>query len=215
LVGVDPDTGQREEFQLRPLTMVPEEEARTMPYLNRYVPTEDAPQEAAPPPASPPAPVADPAVVPAPSGAAAAAATAAVVQAPVAGAVAPPVQQPRATGIQQPTPPTPADSWITPPEAPGEVLPGSLQGDDTAPAEEQPPPAAPPVAGQGQVAPEAPGATVVAAEEHAAAVDPSIGEETGAARPPASPQPEGEYAIAEEVGSPDAPASNEPTQNGG
>jgi hypothetical protein len=107
-------------------------------------------------------------------------------------------------------------SWDTGPEAPGVVLRGSLGGDNT------PPPAATaaaapdptlPAAGDGPgVAPQAPAppaAPQAGTEEHAAAVDPSIGEETGAARPPVAAQPEGEFAQAEEVGSPDAPAAND------
>lgn len=43
-------------------------------------------------------------------------------------------------------------------------------------------------------------------EEHAAAVDPEVGEETGAAVPPTADAPQGEYAAHEEVGTPDAPS---------
>ena len=47
---------------------------------------------------------------------------------------------------------------------------------------------------------------IMTPEETAAAVDPAIGEETGAAKPPVGDQPEGEFGQAEEVGSPEAPA---------
>lgn len=87
-------------------------------------------------------------------------------------------------------------SWIVPPEAPGEALPGSLPGSD------EPTPAAasddlPPIEGGG--VPQAPAPAPVVAEEHAA-VDPQVGEETGAAPAPAGSAVEGEYAQAEEVG---------------
>jgi hypothetical protein len=108
----------------------------------------------------------------------------------------------------------PVESWTEPPAAPGQVLTGSLAGDDgptDAPdATNHPGAGNGPTAGQAQAAPQQPGA-----EEHAAAVDPAVGEETGAARPPVQPQPEGEYAQAEEVGSPDAPAANDEPLIGG
>lgn len=115
------------------------------------------------------------------------------------------------------------------PPAPGQVISGSLQGaDGPSPeaAQAAAPDATPPltqatVLPQPQkpvppVAPTAPEFTpeeamggirpAVADEEHASAVDPSVGEETGQAKPPAGPAVEGEFAAAEEVGSPEAPA---------
>lgn len=112
-------------------------------------------------------------------------------------------------------------SWTEPPERPGEVLSGSLAGTDEpapgAPAQD----AAAPVAGDApnpvvQAAPMPPGAmppegaeryVPTPPEEHAQAVDPQVGEETGAAKPPTQVAPQGEYARAEEVGSPGAPAA--------
>ena len=72
------------------------------------------------------------------------------------------------------------------------------------------PPAAAPVSPGQQPAPKSRGGRPraaqppVASEETAAVVDPKIGEETGAAKSPSGPAPEGEFAQAEEVGSPDA-----------
>jgi hypothetical protein len=68
-------------------------------------------------------------------------------------------------------------SFTPAPQAPGEVLHAPLAGEDNADTQ----------------------------EEHAALVDPQVGEETGRAPAPASPAPAGEYARAEEVGSPAAP----------
>jgi hypothetical protein len=109
------------------------------------------------------------------------------------------------------TPQPPADaSWLRQAAAPGQVLPGQLDGSDDPP----PDPANWPVEAQhpedarfvpsvvgAQAAPQTPGAQ----EEHAEAVDPQIGEETGQAKPPEGPPEEGEWAWAEEVGSPEAP----------
>ena len=47
LLRVNPDTQAREEFKIRPLTLVPDADRYT-PAEDRYVPTLDAPQEAAP-----------------------------------------------------------------------------------------------------------------------------------------------------------------------
>jgi hypothetical protein len=107
----------------------------------------------------------------------------------------------------------PAESW-TEPERPGEVIAGALSGSDDQGAREAH--AAPdptrgpdgrfvPSVVAAQAAPQTPGQV----EEHAARVDPRVGEETGAAKPPSQPQPEGEYAQAEEVGSPDAPQADD------
>lgn len=112
-----------------------------------------------------------------------------------------------------------AESWTEEPEAPGQVLRGSLTGDD-GPGQDQGDPTLP-AAGDAvhapvQGAPETVGAALGAeehaqaqTEEHAQRVDPNVGEETGAARPPTQPQPEGEFAAREEVGSPDAPAADD------
>jgi hypothetical protein len=104
-----------------------------------------------------------------------------------------------------------AESWVEPPEAPGEVLQGSLGGDE-GPGEDQGDPTLPQPGDAVHATPQAVPETVGAqlgAEEHAKRVDPSVGEETGAAKPPAEPQPEGEYASAEEVGSPGAPEADD------
>ena len=57
-------------------------------------------------------------------------------------------------------------------------------------------------------------ARAVAAAQEAAAVkvDHAVGEETGAAKPPTGDAPEGEYAQAEEVGTPVAPQQQRPPQ---
>lgn len=129
----------------------------------------------------------------------------------------PPAAQPApvATPGDGPPPPAPeATSWTDPPPAPGEVLAGSLAGSDEpspqAQAEAAPdptePPAeavAPPQAPVPAPPPTAPAADV--GEETASAVDPAVGEETGQAKPPSGPAVEGEFAAAEEVGSPEAP----------
>jgi hypothetical protein len=198
-VGVNSETQAREDFVMRPLTLETTSE--------RYVPTEryvpvlvDAPPDAAPPVAQ----TAATAETQAPAPATASAGT------PV------PPPPPAAAPQGRPTPaartePDEPESWVTPPEAPGRILPGTLDGGDGPPPEvvaaaAPDPTNAPTEAGRyvpsvnAQAAPQTPGS-----EEHAAAVDPRIGEETGAARPPAQPQAEGEYAQAEEVGSPDAP----------
>jgi hypothetical protein len=97
-----------------------------------------------------------------------------------------------------------AEGWVTTPQAPGEVLQGSLQGDLgvtpdlTDPTQPQP-------GDRAQPQPAAVAQTVGAAlgaEEHAQQVDQKIGEETGAAVPPTGEPAEGEYAVHEEVGTP-------------
>jgi hypothetical protein len=109
-------------------------------------------------------------------------------------------------------------SWTEPSPHAGQVVPGQLGGSDEPGPEgaaDTPSPegTAAPVPAQG--VPTAPGGAPRAelpdevksdiGEEHAAAVDPAIGEETGQAKPPEGDAPEGEFAQAEEVGSPDAP----------
>jgi len=221
----DSETGRRQEVPMRPLTLE-EDDGRFVPD-ERYVPTQaqreaaaqshrpvektPATSDAAPPaPPStgseaaqsvpPPAPpVASPsAAVPSPRSERPAGASPAP-EAGISGVGAP------AGGEEEP------QSWTEPPAAPGRVLAGSLAGDNT-PVGETPEESAtyPPTAGQAQAAPQQPGA-----EEHAARVDPAVGEETGAAKPPAQPAPEGEYARAEEVGSPDAPAADDAPLIGG
>lgn len=105
-----------------------------------------------------------------------------------------------------------AQSWAAEPEAPGQVLAGALGGSDDVPQVAGDPTLPQPgdgVQAPAQAAPQQPGAVPAAEEEHAARVDPSVGEETGQARPPTGEPPEGEYARAEEVGSPDAPTSED------
>ena len=195
-IGVNPETQAREDFVMRPLTL----ERTTERYVptDRYVPhMSEAPGDVVPPIRQ---------TVATPQAAAPAPPT-------TAAGTEPPAPAPPAAP-QGPTPP-PRDvvdevrSWTEPPEAPGRVLAGSLRGDDgppldaalaadatNAPAERYvpPPQAAPQMAG---------------AEEHAQVVDPLIGEETGQAQPPVAAAPQGEYARAEEVGSPDAPQRND------
>jgi hypothetical protein len=96
------------------------------------------------------------------------------------------------------------ESW-TEPEAPGQVLQGSLQGDDGVEPDLSDPTESKPgdvVHQQPAAVAQTVGAQGAPEEEHAQQVDQGIGEETGAARPPVGDQPEGEYAIHEEVGTP-------------
>lgn len=120
-------------------------------------------------------------------------------------------------------------SWTEPPPAPGQIISGALRGSNepppqaaaqaapdptsapagAAPPPQPPAPPAPPPAppmSERELAGEPPSPP---AEEHAEAVDLRVGEETGAARPPQGAPVEGEFARAEEVGSPDAPAQQE------
>lgn len=223
----NPDTQRQEEFRMRPLTLERDAD-RFVPSNDRYVPTVDAPEGSAPPvertAAAAPPPVAGP-----PSSGSSAATPQAPAPVPdtsqeaptpalrrerVAGAAR--VAQEGLAGSRMPAggdaDEAEAQSWVEPPEAPGQVLSRPLAGED-GPAPEEGAEAAPdptdhpqerfvPVAGQAQAAPQTPGAVE---EEHAREVDPEIGEETGRAKPPNQPPPEGEFGRAEEVGSPDAP----------
>jgi len=81
------------------------------------------------------------------------------------------------------------EPMVVDPIAPGQVLKGNLGGEDVTPSIHT------------QAAPPSVGST----EEHAEVVDPAVGEETGRAKAPAGDAPAGEFAQAEEVGSPDAP----------
>lgn len=206
LVLQDPQTGQRQEHKVRPLTLVADARRYT-PAEDRYVPTVDVPKEAVP------AQTREPAVPPATM---AAPPTGVPVAEPPPPAVAPPRPGPqvrRAEPLSGTPQPEERQSWLQEPQAPGEVLPGRLDGSDDVP---EPPPAerpgpalpddrfVPSVVGA-QAAPQTPGTQ----EEHAEAVDPAVGEETGQAKPPTGPPEEGEWAWAEEVGAPDAPVHNE------
>lgn len=208
----DPEQGRHREVQIRPLTLA--DEARHVPD-ERYVPTSAEAQ-------------AIEGGISRPVARTSAAADIAPAAPPSTGSTAAqevPPAPPAAVAAQTRPAPAPrsdrapaavgeaeeAESWVTDPEAPGQVLAGALAGDDKPPVDKSVPDATEhpgaghvPTAGQAQAAPQTPGG----AEEHAARVDPEVGEETGAAKPPAEPQPEGEYARAEEVGSPDAPVSN-------
>jgi hypothetical protein len=212
LLRVNPETQAREEFKLRPLTLV-RDGSRYTPAEDRYVPTVAAPQDAAPQvvrePAVPQTP-ATPATGVAPESAP-----------PVMPRPAPPGPAPRRP-VDLPGVPVAPDeqdpTWFQPPQAPGEVLPGALRGSDDALAhpEREPDPTdhpgerfVPSVIGA-QAAPQQPGAQ----EEHAERVDPAIGEETGQAKPPVAPPEEGEWSWAEEVGSPEAP-THDTTEDGG
>lgn len=95
-----------------------------------------------------------------------------------------------------------------PPARASAAVAGSLQGEN--PSEQRrtdvTPPAPPeePATSADLAADEG---SALASEETAAKVDPETGEETGAAVEPSGDAPEGEYAQAEEVGTPDAPAA--------
>lgn len=209
-IRVNPETQAREEFSMRPLTLVEDTSAYGAPDVGRYVPgVSDVPEDASPAVEHTKAQTPEAAAAPPSTGSSAS--TELPPAAPPIGASSSPAQR---QGID----PAPAalagqggaeerESWVEPPEAPGRVLEGSLGGTDEAapgPSEESTD-RTPPVAGQAQAVATAPGGLP---EEHAA-VDPQVGEETGAAKPPAQPAPQGEYARAEEVGSPDAPETND------
>lgn len=83
------------------------------------------------------------------------------------------------------------DGSLAPPSVPPRAAAAAAAAQET-----PEPPQAPPTPPQ-----EPP---VQPAEETAAVVNPEIGEETGAAKPPTDPPVEGEYAAMEEVGTPDA-----------
>lgn len=196
---INSETQAREEHKIRPLTLARDDRTYT-PAEERYVPTLDVPKEAGPAQRQEPS-VPTATVATATSGAAAE---------PPPPAVAP--VPPGPVMRQGPEPPPGPQSWVQEAQAPGEVLAGHLDGSD----EPAPDPARMPVEATGgpderfvpsivgaQAAPQTPG------EEFAEAVDPNIGEETGQAKPPNQPAPEGEYAQAEEVGSPDAPTNDE------
>lgn len=227
LVRTNPETQATEEYRVRPLTIVKDSD-RYVPDGDRYVPTVDAPSDSAPAPTQTQARAPEPVASPASSGSTA---TAAVPPAPAA--VAP--QGAPVPGLR--TAPTPAprtepprtlsgeesgQSWTAPPEAPGQVLPGALGGENGDVPQEvataAPDPTNAPTSDQrfvpsvvgAQAAPQTPGQF----EEHAERVDPNVGEETGAARPPVAPPAEGEYASREEVGSPDAPDNGPPLVGG-
>lgn len=228
-VVVDPATGARSEVKMRPLTLVSDRK-RDVYASDRYVPgiTDDAEAHAQ-------TRAAAAAGTDAPRTAMTAAAEQRVVASPqmrqdveLPPGLATPV--PPSTGAPAPEAPTPptatpnppstgslagrqaqapevAASWTEPPEAPGRVLPGALGGDegltrDT--SDPTQPKRGDRVRARPQAAPQTVGAAK-GAEEHAQAVDPTIDEETGAAKPPVQPPVEGEYGQAEEVGSPEAP----------
>lgn len=212
LLLTNPETGQREEYKVRPLTL--ERDAR------RYTPSEDryvpplVPQEAVPaqkkesslPEASATTPAAGiaaqappPAVPPVPPG--------------------PQMRRSQESRSSVPQPPPEPESWIQDPKVPGEVLPGRLDGSDEGAPDpaRQPEPSGPderfvPSVVGAQAAPQTPGQSD--SEEFAEAVDPAIGEETGRAAAPAGPPEEGEWAWAEEVGAPDAPTHAETEDSG-
>jgi hypothetical protein len=218
LVGVDTETQRRVEYKVRPLTLV--EDTRFLPENDRFIPTQVAPEGSSPAAAQ----EAAKAVAPTPAPSSAQAATVAPDAAPLPPPptpVAPPVgpvssgSSAGLAGIAAEPDGEARESWVQPPEAPGQILDGSLRGsDEVADAASAPEPTNHPVTETGErfvpsihSAQSAPQTVGSAEEEHAAAVDPAIGEETGAAKPPSQPAPEGEYAAAEEVGSPDAPRS--------
>lgn len=190
------ETQGQEVHKMRPLTLARDDRTYT-PAEERYVPTVGVPEGAVPAPRQEPS-------VP----------TATVATPGAAAEPPPPPVPPVSPGPvmrQGPEPPPGPQSWVQDPQAPGQVLPGSLDGSN----EPAPDPARMPVEATGgpderfvpsivaQAAPQTPG------EELAEAVDPRIGEETGQAKPPVQPPPEGEWAWAEEVGDPDAPVHNE------
>jgi hypothetical protein len=107
--------------------------------------------------------------------------------------------EPAADLAAESAPPAPADHPM-----PAQAVPTAPGGNPDAPGP-TPDAAFPTAPPPGELSPLSPEALAAIAEEQAAAVDPQVGEETGAAKPPASAPPEGEFAQAEEVGSPDAP----------
>lgn len=94
---------------------------------------------------------------------------------------------------------------VAPPPVPSRAAAAAAatQEPSPTPAPPQETPAPPPAPQEPQEAPTVP-------EETAAAVDPEIGEETGAAEQPITPPSQGSYAAGEEVGTPDAPAQPAP-----
>lgn len=211
---------------MRPLTLEATD-SRYVPTNDRYVPTQVQPDDAQPaartekatvaeapaPPAASSQPTAPPA---APPDALPAAAPAPRVQ-PVSGPPVAPVTSASGQRVEGDDRAAESEgdereSWIVPPEAPGRVLSGQLGGDDNGTGADAPEPTNAPTEAERYVPPVTQGAAPQqpgGMEEHAEAVDPRIGEETGAAQPPARPQPQGEYARHEEVGSPDAPRADE------
>lgn len=174
-----------------------------------------------PAPASPaPAPPTSGQVAPTPSPASE---QVALTPPPAPSAPSPPVTSPSTTPdpfVSQ-DPGAEQQSWTEPPPAPLQAIPGELPGadgplggQDVSDAPESPPPyMQAPVPPQPPTAPPMTPEEVAgglppdgAFEEHASQVDPNVGEETGAAIPPAGEPVQGEYAQAEEIGSPDAPA---------
>lgn len=86
---------------------------------------------------------------------------------------------------------------------------------DNAPPEPAPTPATPEPPSEPQEPPVQPTEPPQQAdEEHAVQTDPQVGEETGAATPPAGAPPEGEYAASEEVGTPVPPQQPAPWSPG-
>ena len=181
----DPTTKRRKEIKIRPLTLV-SGETRQMAAGGRYVPgVSEAEEEARQAEATAEgAPAPEPPVI-----------------------AVPPTTGSQVGDKEAPEP----ESWVAEPEAPGEVLQGRLSGDGGVTPDLSDPTL--PKPGDGvRAQPQAQGQTVGAmlgAEEHAAAVDPNIGEETGAAKPKDEPPMEGEYAAHEEVGTPEVGTSDE------
>lgn len=190
LIVQDPETGNMSEVVVTPVTLASDEE-RYAPAQDRYVPTQ-VDSHASPPPS--PAAVAreqretagqSPVSAPAPA--------ASPLPAPPGGAATLSGDTPPAGTPEQ-------ESWVAEPEAPGQVLQGSLQGA-----------AVPEETAQAQVPPQAPSVTAQAAPQTPGGVE----EETGAALPPAELPPEGEYAQAEEVGTPRTGKRARPSANEG
>jgi hypothetical protein len=205
LLLTNPETGSREEFRVRPLSLE-RDGARYTPAEDRYVPTVGVPKEAVPAQTQERS-------VPSPTAETPASGAAVQPPPPPAAPLTPGPEMRRAVeplrGAPAPPPEAP-ESWVQQPQAPGAVLAGRLNGsNEPAPdPEHAPEPSGPderfvPSIVGAQAAPQTPG------EEFAEAVDPAIGEETGQAKPPTQDPPQGEYARAEEVGSPDAPTNDE------
>lgn len=228
-VVVDPTTGQRTEVKLRPLTLV-SDRTRDIFSSDRYVPgiTDDqtakaqaraAATEGTDAPRTAMTAAAENQVLASPKmrqgidlppEVASAVPPSTGAPAPAAPAAPTPSAQPPSTGSlagSEGTNTEVSGSWTDPPEAPGKVLPGNLSGDEGV-KRPQGDPTEPQPGDKPQRRVQAAPQTVGAAkgeEEHAQAVDPKVGEETGAAQPPRQPPEEGEYAQAEEVGTPEAP----------
>lgn len=101
------------------------------------------------------------------------------------------------------------DGTLAPPPVPPRAAAAAAAAAPEPPEEPSPAPAPPVTPEEPSTPPQEPPVPPVE-EETAAVVDPTIGEETGAAVPPSGAPVQGEYAMAEEVGTPSAPDTEMP-----